>query len=49
MPLSDLVIELVEELDRVHPAGIADWEAGAPGDFPDFVTADNGQVCHNCR
>jgi hypothetical protein len=44
MALSDHVIALVEELDRVHPKGIADWQVRKPGEFPNFVTAENGQV-----
>ena len=44
MALSDHVIALVEELDRVHPEGIANWTVRKPGEFSNFVTAENGQV-----
>lgn len=44
MSLSDHVIALVEELDRVHPGGIADWQLRTPGELPNYATAENGQV-----
>lgn len=44
MALNDHVIALVEELDRVHPEGFPDWQVRQPGEFPNFVTAENGQV-----
>lgn len=44
MSLSDHVIELIEELDRVHPEGLANWEVRELGELPNFVTAENGQT-----
>jgi hypothetical protein len=44
MALVDHVIALVEELDRTHPGGVADWNLLPRGELPNMATAQNGQV-----
>ena len=43
MALSAHVIALIEELDRTHPGGVADWGLRGGG-IPTFSTAENGQI-----
>jgi hypothetical protein len=47
MNLKEKLKDLIDELDRIHPDGFLDLHAWhVADDFPDFVTAQNGQQRH---